>query len=339
MARRTSKSTTDQTSTELATDPTTETTEESVVTDDTSTTEAPVETDETATESTPTEADTSAAEAPAEVALDLAPFEAAVELAVSQRDTATGDLALAVIDPVNQEFRKLPGIKGKNAGKALLNKGMKSSMDNVDIQSARAYMTLIESMTTSGGSSSTSERAPRVPVDPTEAFVQVAAGLRLAINLVGENVPEGVEDGWKEKVTALVTESGEQAATYLAWVTSDAEDKGDEPEVSAVVKAAVKLSVGKSARVGGGKAASGTSSPYLGERRDTGKHILHAFEGKESGAFLSISEIRKATSPEYGDSLPSAGAISARLFPKTGKMTLEGVVPAEENGKKGAKLA
>ncbi|WP_164860610.1 DUF262 domain-containing protein [Rhodococcus sp. X156] len=71
-------------------------------------------------------------------------------------------------------------------------------------------------------------------------------------------------------------------------------------------------------------------------RGDIAKHIAHVFTELETGDFLTISEIARRPSPEYADKPPSAGAISARLFPANGRMTLPGVEPGTRNGYRGA---
>jgi hypothetical protein len=189
-------------------------------------------------------------------------------------------------------------------------------------------------MTAGGGSSSGGTKAP---ADPTEAFVQAEATLRLATELHAPG--EGVAENHEEKVVEAIDSSREQATAYLAWLKSDAEDKGDEPEVTALVKNAVKLAVGKAAKVGG-RVSGGGGSTFTGERRDIAKHIGEAFAGEPEGKFLSVAEIRNFKSAEYGDSQPSAGAISARLFPDSGKCTVEGVIPGtSDKGHKGATKA
>lgn len=40
------------------------------------------------------------------------------------------------------------------------------------------------------------------------------------------------------------------------------------------------------------------------ERRDIGAHIVSAFEGLPEGAFLTVREIRRNRSDEYGDEFP-----------------------------------
>lgn len=73
-------------------------------------------------------------------------------------------------------------------------------------------------------------------------------------------------------------------------------------------------------------------------RRDIGAHIVSAFEGMPEGGFLTVGQIRSHRSEEYGDEFPSAGAISARLFPSSGRCTVPGVEPGEnDRGVRGAR--
>jgi len=76
-----------------------------------------------------------------------------------------------------------------------------------------------------------------------------------------------------------------------------------------------------------------------GERTwgDIARHISAAFTGLPSGTFLTINEIQHASSDEYPDKLPSAGAISARLFPGNREVTVTDVAPEIRNGVRGAR--
>jgi hypothetical protein len=285
-------------------------------------------TTEAAPEATSTEASPEATKKADEKPVDLTAFKAAVLEAVAGADPSTGELAAGVLEPVVKEYRAIEGLKGKNAAKAVLADGMRDAMNKSNIQAARSYLQMQDNMT--AGSSGSS--APKAPADPTEAFVQSEATLRLAQEL--HTPGEGVSEDHEAKVEELVSSSRESAASYKAWLESDAEDKGEEPDVSAVVKNAVKLAAGKSAKAGGRASSGGT---FTGERRDIGKHIAEAFAGVQSGAFLTVAEIRNHRSDEYGDNPPSAGAISARLFPQSGKCTVEGIEPGQnEKGNKGA---
>ncbi len=337
MARRTGKAQPTETPATEADSTTTDTNvQEDIVSTDTNT---QPEADESVVGGpVPTEDETPTTDAKPEAEFDLSDFEAAAEAAVAEADTTTGDVPEAEVSKVNAEYRKVAGLKGKNAARSFLNAKMKGAMDESDIVSARAWMNLGENLSagsSGGGSSST----PRQPVDPTDAYVDRLVTLKLAVNLVPE--PEGLAEDWSDKANAKFAEVEAGAKEMLAWLQSDAEDKGDEPEVSATAKAAAKLAIGRSAKAGSAVRASGTST-FTGERRNILTHIAEAFAEQESGAFLKISEIRGFKSSEYGDDHPSAGAISARLFPKNGKVseavaTTAGVKPDEVDGSKGAR--
>jgi hypothetical protein len=300
------------------------------------------ETAVTETAATENPAPEAPAEAPAEAdakatkpEADLSAFHAAVAAAVAESDTDTGTVPEASIAKVTEEYRKLDGIKAKNEAKKYVNEQMKDAMNSGNLAGARANLQISDEALVAAAAAG--HRAERVPADPTEAFVQRVATLNLAQTLVSP--PEGVAEDWDTKVTEMVESSEESAREYLAWLEADSESRGNEPEVTSVVRNAAKLAVGKTAKAGTVR----TGGSFSGERRDIGAHILNAFEGKELGTFLSIAEIRNAKSPEYGDQLPSAGAISARLFPKDkeghpteSSMLKLGIEPTTRDGKKGA---
>jgi hypothetical protein len=319
MARRdrgTSSDPTEASATAEATDPT----EEATVT-------------ETATEPTVPEQDAPKTEAPASAKtqkaseVDLTAFSNAVEASVAERDDTTGELATAQIEPVVAEYRKIEGIAGKNKAKAYLTDKMRDAMNEMDISLARSYMMLQDNL-----SAGAAPKTERVPADPTEAHIQRVVGLDLARALLVK--PEGVSDDADTRAEKLYSEVYPQAEAYLAWSANEAEDKGDEPETPGFVKNAVKLALGKAAKVGGSRVGGGGGT---GERHDIGEHIRQAFESQESGAFLTVAQIRNFKSTEYGDNQPSAGAISARLFPQSGKCTLDFVTPGQnKDGNRGA---
>lgn len=312
MARRTGRQAEESTTPE-ATAEGSAPTEEAPVTE-TPTTEAPTEAAASTTEDT-----------------DLTEFTAAVEAAVAEADTSTGEVPEASLTAVTAQYRALEGIKAKNDAKKLVNERMKDAMNSGNLPVARANLNISEKALVAaaggGGKSST-------PADPTENFVQRVATLTLAYQQAVATVPEGVGDDWQAKVEALVSESQTAVGEYRTWSDGDPESRGDEPEVSAVIRNAVKLASGKAAKAG----VSRGGGTFTGERRDIGVHIENAFADKEEGTFLTIAEIRNTRSDEYGDTPPSAGAISARLFPKSGKstMTKVGVKPDTQDGKKGA---
>lgn len=272
-----------------------------------------------------TEPDTETPEAPAAEAeakpeVDLTSFQEAAAKAVSERDESTGDVPQASIDEVNKVYREIDGVKGKNQARAWIDDQMKAAIMGKEIMEARAYVTLKDGL--SAGSSS----GPKAPADPTTAFVHKVAALVIADTLVRGNVPEGVDEGWEAKVDELVTSLSEQVDAYAAWDASEDED-AEQPDTSPVVRQAFKLAAGRGGG-GGGSRVSG------GPRNNIENHLKEVFADKEVGAFLTINEIAKAKSTEYGDLSPSAGAVSARLFPK-GKdpYNANGIEAVNEEGK------
>lgn len=268
--------------------------------------EAPVESTEPTTEAPKAE------EAP----INLDAFQAAVTEALAEADESTGQVPEASIAKVNEQYRALDGQKAKNAARSSLDEKMMEAVGQLNAQLARSYSDLKVNLSAGGGA-----KAEKAPADPTAAYVQRAAALRLAVQIVDADRPEveGVED----KVNEAVSGAAEQVTAYRDWLNlevPEGEEKPDAPEVSPVVRLAFKAASGKAS----GRTGGGTSS---GVRRDIGKHIASAFAEQEVGAFLTIAEIAKHKSAEYGDDVPSQGAISARLFPTT---TVEGVEPIEK---------
>jgi hypothetical protein len=283
------------------------------------------------TEATTTEATEAPATEKVEVVVDLTAFQSAVEAAASEADKETGTVPDASISAVQTAYRELPSTKGKNAAKAHLNELMRAAMQDSNIAGARAYMSLSDALTAPAPKAA---REPKAPVDPTEGFVAKVAGVQLAYTLVTAEVPEGVAADWSDKVNAALAEAMPQIDAYKAWDANESEDKGDAPELGYVARTALKVAAGK---VPGAKSAA---PAFTGERRDVGAHITAAFADLESGTFLTVAEIRGHKSAEYGDSAPSAGAISARLFPTSGKTTVEGITPGQnEKGVRGATKA
>jgi hypothetical protein len=288
--------------------------------------QAPVE--EQVTEA-PAEAQT---EAPAEDTksedkpIDLTGFKDATSKAVEQRDSSTGEVPADAIGEVNAVYRGLDGIKPKNAAKNWIEDEMKGAITALDIQLARAYSMVKDNLTAAGGA-----KSERQPADPKLAFVNKLAAHRLALTLI--TAPEGVDgDEASAQADDLVAGLSEQVEAYRAWAESDAEDKGDAPDTSPVVRTAFKLAAGKAS--GGGRVSGGS-----GVRRDIGKHIQAAFSNLDNGAVLTVAEIANTKSEEYGDDVPSQGAVSARLFPQSGKCTVEGIepVPAADGKPRGAR--
>lgn len=288
-----------------------------------STTEATSTDEGTAPEVTEEPTTEAAPEAPAkeDKPVDLAPFQAAAEEALGQADPSTGDLPKDAIDSVNKVYREIDGVKGKNQARAWLDDQMKAAIMGKDILRARTFVSLKDGL--SAGSGST---GPKAPADPTQAFTQKVVALRLATDLVIGNVPEGVTEDWTTKADELYASLADDVAAYSAYVSSDDED-AEAPEVSPVVRQAFKLASGRGSAGGSGRVSGGP-------RRDIEKHLIQVFADLEVGSFLTVNEIAKQASTEYGDDRPSAGAVSARLFPK-GRDAYEanGLKATNEEGK------
>ncbi len=253
----------------------------------------------------------------AEEAIDLTAFETAVSAAVAGADENTGEVPEVGVAAVRDAYQALPGIKAKNAAKASLSDQLKQHLADMKIVEARSVMVLTERATVAGKSS-----APKREVDYQEQFESKVATLTLALYLAQKQVPEGVDaEAGIAKATSLAGEAFPEALDVMA-------DEDSETE-SALIKAAVKLATSK-ARKGGTRVSSG-------ERRDLGAHISEAFDSVESGVFLSVAAIKKFKGSVYGDDQPSAGAITNRLEPKSGKpTTIDGVTVEHRDGKLGA---
>jgi len=264
----------------------------------------------------------------AEEAVDLSAFQTALDSALASADADTGDVAVADRAPVVAAYRDLSGQKAKSEARKVAEQGMKDAMVEGNFTVARAYMVIKDDLTSapSGGG-----RRERTPTNPTEAFIETDAALRIAHSLI--HVPENLDEDWEERVNALLESVQPEIDQYKAWLDDENEDKDDAPEVSPVVQRAAKLAAGRAA----GRRATGSRAPYTGTRRDIAKHITEAFEDVDSGGFLTVAEIKNFKSSEYGDDHPSAGAISARLFPAGDKQcNVEGVEPGTNDKSRGA---
>ncbi len=286
-----------------------------------STNDSTATTDESVTPDTAAETPTEA-KSDDDAPVDLSAFEAAFNAAADNADDSTGEVPEADVAKVNEAYRALDGLKAKNAARAFLDKAMTEAIYQQNAPRARSAVQVKEGL--SAGSSSSS----KTPKDPTEAFISRLAGLQAAFTLAYGDVPEGVTDGWADKVEAKANTLAEQAAQYKADLAAATDENPfDDSNVSSEVKKVVKLS--------SGKAASGGSGYTGGPRRNVGLHIEQVFADLEVGAFLTVTEINKARSAEYGpNDAPTTGAISQKLFPKKGEAKLpEGIEPVNEEGK------
>lgn len=240
-------------------------------------------------------------EAPAETTeeapIDLTAFQAAAEAASNEADTSTGEVPPASIEEVNKAYRELAGLKAKNKARSWLEERMMAAVQDRNLTGARVYVDLKNGLSAGGGT-----HAPKAPADPTQAFVQKVAAIALASRLLTANVPEGVDEGWGDKVNELTDSLSDDVEKLQSW-----DGEGEAPEVSPVVRQAFKLAAGKAS---GGTRVSG------GPRRDVEKHIQQVFADLPVGTFMTMTEISKARSTEYADDRPSSGAVSSRLLPK-----------------------
>lgn len=235
-------------------------------------------------------------------------------------DANTGAVSDEVLANVVTAYQALTGDrKAQNAAKAVLIEGLGHAVDAEDIRSARAYLAVQKAIDEAGPAKSPVHRAP---VDPTEAFVSLYSTLDLALFTAYNTVPDGVAEDWPARAEARSNEAQGELTTYLAWLATPEADRGDEPEVSSMVKDAVKLAQGKAVtgrKLGGG----GRKTPFEGERGDIAKHITQAFEDVAVGESLTVAEIvgKQSSGAGYDDRKPSQGAVSSRL--KSGAWSVE----------------
>jgi hypothetical protein len=305
-------------------------------------------------------ADAEAAELVATEKLDA--FKAATEavLANDERTDWVAELPVAVTEPVTSAYSELVGSKGKAAGKQYLVDRMQAKMiegatNPASFTDARVYMLLNSALK---DAKSKRETVAKPKVDPTTAFVERAAALMLAVNLL--TVPSDVEEDWADKTEKLVNTLSTDVAAYHAWQAelvrvakhneANPPAEGEKPvevetpDISAVVLAAAKIAAGRAVGSAGRKpsqsskegSAGSTSVPRVstagsGHRGDIAKHIREAMNTVGIGEFMSVADIAKVETSEYGTGEappPSQGAISARLFPRDGKAcTLDFVRP------------
>ena len=245
--------------------------------------------------------------------IDLSGFESAVNEAVSGADSDSGEVNEDALKSVTEAYRALDGVKAKNAAKDHIETSMKEAILGDNGPLAKSYVLIRNSMT--AGSS----KAPATPKDPTEAFVAKVAVLMAAQEVLNATVPEGVNENWVEQAETLATTLAADAQKVL--------EAGDDAEVE------VGPDARKVVKLASGRGTGGGGSTFTGTRRDVGKHIAEAFADQPSGTFLSVNEIVKFKSTEYGSDSPSSGAVSARLFPKSGNPKLpEGISAAHPDG-------
>lgn len=307
-----------------------------------------------AREAAKAEAEAKAADEKAQA--DLAAFKVAADaaLASEDRDLSTGTVPVVVISALRTLYLALPGAKYKSPAKDYLQGKMQECMlagtdDPSKYVDARTYLQLFNEL--KDAKATKTAGAVVAKVDPLVAFVEQVAALMLAPNLVP--VPEGVGDNWTDEVEKLVASLDEDVVKYRTYQAALAEhtSKGDkaegdapaEPEVSAVVKQAARVAVGrvtaprKPGSNAASKASTGTPRPAsAGKSGNVGTHLKEAMASFEIGAFASIADLCKVVTSQYGGDkpAPSAGAIAAKLDKNIGLEFLR-PVPKEQYGKRG----
>ena len=258
-------------------------------------------------------------------------FNQAVADALAASDPSTGTVPEANLDAVAQAYRGVTGgIKYKNLARRQVDADMKAAIGAKDYMKAVALNEVSDKII-----NTRAEARPAGPkVDPKVAYGQRVAALSVAAELLEARVPEEAE-GFEVPATERAFA---EAQEFLEWQEGDQSE--DAPELSPVAAAAVKLVSGKGlGKRGAGGTNVSTRAPYTGVRRNVAAHIESAFDGVPSGTFLTVSEIAKHDSDEYGDDHPSSGAVNARLFPggDADKCTVEGITPGHNGqGVKGA---
>lgn len=255
-----------------------------------------------------------------EAVVDTKAFDEAMAAALENMDSSTGTLSTEQMHAVVGAYQSLDGAKPKAAVRAWIEQGVKEALspESGDIPRARALNAVRVEITKAKGGGS---KEPKAPSDPTTNFVEQVVALQLAYTHVTTNVPDGVAEDWNDRAQKLASEVVGDVAKLAQY-----SGEGEEPTVSPLARRALKLAAGKVGKVGGG---GGARTPFTGTRRDIEKHIKEAFADKAEGDFLTVAQIVSHTSTEYGSEHPSPGAVSARLFPKSGKCTVEGIKPVD----------
>lgn len=277
---------------------------------------------EAAAEATPTPAAAAAPSAPEltdeQIKEALAPFDAAVTAAVAEAGES-GELSAEQTAPVVALYLGLPSVKIKNRARDELDlavkEGMKASMkDRSLFPAAAAHLALREALREAKPTKANKEpKAPKVVVDPTDAYVSRVMAARLAVGILQATQPEGVSADWSTKVTDLGPSSGEHLTAYQAYLDSEAEDKVA-PEVPDYVVNAFKIASGRG--VGKGRKAAGGGTvkrEYTGPVRDVLAHITEVMSTQAVGAFLKVGVIAKTVSSIYPEGDASPGAVAGRL--------------------------
>lgn len=211
----------------------------------------------------------------------------------STKSTTTTDATPFVPTPdeATVEAYRAADQSGKAKIRASVQKSMVDATMALDGETAANWAATLGALTAKSSS-------PKVEIDPKQVIAQRVADLEHAVRLLRTGtVPTDLTHEWAESdfVGGFVT---------LPDVEADAEN-------------ATKIASQKLTRTDARRSIDGA--------------VERAFEGLDSGSFLTVAEIRTRSlvgGPE--GYVPSDGAIAARLFPRNGgDCTLVGVVPTE----------
>lgn len=263
-------------------------------------------------------------------------FKAILETAVAEADQSTGTPAEIHKSQSLEAYRKLPSTAKKADARDWMTQDMVECMNSNKVPRARTFMEILKLI-----NEATARRTAATPAkpskSPTEQYVEDRLALELSWNFLG--APKELDnDAFQNAYSGLKQEVAGQIEAYQAWfLNPDTEKRGDEPEVHDVVKNAAKIAAGKTPRRSTRKSSGGgsTGGSTGGARGDVAKHIQEFLASVESGSEHPVSAIAKFKSSEYPEGNASAGAISARLFPKDKETNIEGVtVLADASPKK-----
>jgi len=285
-----------------------------------------------------------AAEADAVNQTNLDRFKAAVDHAVTNH--VNGQLEVADLHAATTAYVNLTGgLKLRNAARDWVQTKMTECMVN-----GRSLKDPTEKMAKFDEASAINEvyiaimAGPQAaPTDPRLVLAEQVAVLDIARAAVIAHTEATVEavQGW----TPIFDDDqlAEQVASLVEFLGRDPESDTPEPDLSDTAKIALGVIQGKGTKKAGKKASTGSSNKgstatYSGPRRSILAHIAEVLPA--DGSWVTVQQIAKGSSAEYGDDHPSAGAINAALF-KDGvakDVTAKGIV-AEFNseGKYGAR--
>lgn len=241
-------------------------------------------------------------------------------------DAETGNVSDQALEFIINAYRALSGDRARQKeARDAIGAGLNQSVLDGSVEKARAFLAIDTALK----ASKPVPASQRVPADPTADFVNRIVATHLASEILRATVPTEVASDWEAKAENLANELVESVREYTAWLATDEDDRGDEPEVSPVVRSAVKMAQGKAPR----KPGSGTST-FEGNRGDIMRHITDAFENEPVGTRLTVAQIRQFKSPNsgYDGRDPSAGAISARLNAASWSVEKTGIEPGKAPG-------